>query len=201
MPTTLQPPATSSGPHPIVMRWTVEQFNHMGDLGWFEGRRPFLLDGVIWEQGPMDTPHAVALGLVQYALQAAFSVGWWVRVQTPFHVDEFNDPFPDMAVVAGAPRDYCDKHPSAAALVVEISDTTLAADTTAKAERYATAGAADYWVLDLTNRKLLVFRDPVALPAGLGATAYRKQLALDPTDRVSPLAAPHASILVADLLP
>jgi Uma2 family endonuclease len=198
MATALQSPVT---PHPLAMRWTVEQFNHMGNLGWFEGRRPFLIDGVIWEQGPMDTPHAVSLGLIHHALLGAFPTGWWIRVQTPFHVDEFNDPFPDMAVVPGAPRDYCDKHPSSAALIVEISDTTLAADTTVKAERYATAGVGDYWVLDLTDRKLLVFRDPVGLPAGLGATAYRTQLALNPTDRVSPLAAPGASILVADLRP
>ena len=62
MPAALQTPVA---PHPLAMRWTVEQFNHMGDLGWFEGRRPFLIDGVIWVQGPMDTPHAVALGLVR----------------------------------------------------------------------------------------------------------------------------------------
>lgn len=198
MPATLPAP---TAPCPATMRWTVEQFNHMGDLGWFEGRRPFLIDGVIWEQGPMDTPHAVALGLVQYAIQPAFLVGWWVRVQMPFHVDEFNDPFPDLAIVAGAPRDYSDHHPSAAALIVEVSDTTLKTDTTLKAERYATAGVADYWVLDVTNRRLLVFRDPAPLAAGLGATAYRTQLTLNPTDRVSPLAAAHIPILVADLFP
>jgi Uma2 family endonuclease len=183
------------------MQWTVEQFNHMGDMGWFEGRRAFLLDGVIWEQGPMDTPHAVALGLVQAALQAAFPGSWWVRGQSPFHVDELNDPFPDMAVVPGGPRDYIDKHPAAAAIIVEVSDTTLKVDITEKAERYATAGVADYWVLDLTGRRLLVFRDPQHLPVGLGAIAYRTHLTLGPADRVSPLAAPHASISVADLLP
>jgi Uma2 family endonuclease len=173
----------------------------MGDMGWFEGRRPFLLDGVIWEQGPMDPPHAVALGLVEFALQSIFAAGWWVRGQSPFHVDELNDPFPDVAVVQGGPRDYLGKHPTVAALVVEVSDTTLRTDTTEKAERYATAGVADYWVLDLNGRRLLVFRDPAPLPAGLGATAYRTHLTLAPTDRVSPLAAPHASLLVADLLP
>jgi Uma2 family endonuclease len=183
------------------MRWTVEQFNHMGDLGWFEGRRPFLIDGVIWEQGPMDTPHATSLSLVDTAIRPLFTAGWYLRIQMPFHVDEFNDPFPDLAVVPGSPRDYAHVHPTKAALVIEVSDTTLRTDATVKAERYATAGVADYWILDLADRKLLVFRDPVALPAGLGATAYRTQLALNPTDRVSPLAVATASILIADLLP
>lgn len=198
MATAVQRPAT---PQPLAMRWTVEQFNHMGDLGWFEGRRPFLIDGVIWEQGPMDTPHATGLSLVDAAIRPLFTVGYYLRIQMPFHVDEFNDPFPDLAVVPGAPRDYANGHPTRAALVVEVSDTTLRTDSTVKAERYATAGVDDYWVLDLTDRKLLIFRDSVALPAGLGATAYRTQFALNPTDRVGPLAAPSASILVADLLP
>jgi hypothetical protein len=51
------------------------------------------------------------------------------------------------------------------------------------------------------NRQLHVFRDPQPLPAGLGATAYQTHLTLSPTDTVSPLAAPGASILVSDLLP
>src|SRR4051812_7643474 len=104
-----------SAPAPPVHRkaqphlWTVTEFNRMGDMGWFEGRRAFLLDGVILENGPMDTPHAVALGLVQFALQAAFGTAWWVRGQSPLIVDAYNDPLPDLAVVGGSPRDFLGK--------------------------------------------------------------------------------------------
>jgi Uma2 family endonuclease len=103
-------------------------------------------------------------------------------------------------VVAGRFEDYTD-HPTTALLIVEVADTTLFDDTTTKAEVYAEAGIQDYWVLDLNGKRLLVFRDPVPLPAGLGATAYRTQLAFGPADRVSPLAAPAGSVLVSDLLP
>jgi Uma2 family endonuclease len=85
--------------------------------------------------------------------------------------------------------------------VVEVSDATLFYDTTTKAELYATANVPEYWVLDVANKQLHVFRDPVALPAGLGATAYATHLTLNPGDVVSPLAAPAATIAVADLLP
>jgi Uma2 family endonuclease len=184
-------------------RWTVTEFNRMGDMGWFEGKRAFLLDGVIMEQGPMDPPHANALGLVLFALQTAFGAGWWVRGQSPLHVDTNNDPLPDFAVVRGGPRDYAGFHPTTAALVVEVSDSTLQIDLTEKAERYATASIADDWVLDLNARVLHIFRDPqpLPLPPDIGATAYRTHLTLGPTDRASPLAAPQASILVSDLLP
>ena len=100
-------------------------------------------------------------------------------------------------MVVGGPRDNLGRHPTTAAMVVEISDTTLQTDLTEKAERYATAGIADYWVLDLEGRRLIVLRDQPPLPAGLDATAYRQQQILGPTDRI----APNGSILVSDLLP
>jgi Uma2 family endonuclease len=192
---------TTSPPGPQPHRWTAVEFNHMGDLGWFEGHRAFLLDGVVLENGPMDTPHAVALGLVEQAIREAFGSGWWLRHQSPLHVDEFNDPFPDCAVVPGTPRDYLAKQPTTASLVVEIADSSLTIDITEKAECYASAGVSDDWVLDLNGRRLLVCRDPAPLPDGLGATAYRTQMTLVPTEHISPLAAPQASILVSDLLP
>lgn len=195
------PQPAPQGRPPKQLRITVTQFNRMGDMGWFEGRRPFLLDGVIWEQGPMDPPHATGLMLTTEALRTVFGTGWVIRPQMPLHVDQYNDPLPDFAVVPGGLRDYLGKHPTTAALVVEISDTTLTTDITEKAERYATAGIADYWVLDLTGRRLLVFRDPAPLPKGLGATAYRTHLTFAPADRVSPLAAPSSSVSVGDLLP
>ena len=90
-------------------------------------------------------------------------------------------------------------HPTTASLVVEIADTTLTLDMTEKAELYATAGIADYWIVDLNARRLLVLRDPA--PIAAGGFAYRTQRVLGPADAVAPLAAPDATVRVADLLP
>ncbi len=198
---TLTPPPAPNYPRPLVPKWTVAEFHHMAGMGWFSGRRPFLLDGVIMEQGPMNPTHATGLGLVDAALRAAFGAGWLFRCQTPLVVDDHNDPFPDFAVVRGSPRDFATAHPATAALVVEVSDTTLQLDLTEKAERYATAGVTDYWVLDLTARELIVLRDPQPLPIGLGATAYRTRLTFRVGDHVSPLAVPTTVVAVAELLP
>jgi Uma2 family endonuclease len=193
------PPWQPAAAVPQPRRWTAAEFDELGSLGCFEGRRAYLLDGVIWEQGPMDPPHANALELLTEAVRAAFGPGWRFRVQLPLHIGQLTNPMPDLAVVAGQPGNH--PHPTTAALVVEVADTTLAADTTDKAERYATAGIADYWVVDVNARRLLVFRDPAPLPAGLGATAYRKQQVLGPNDTITPLAAPGSSVQVSDLLP
>ncbi|WP_010042280.1 Uma2 family endonuclease [Gemmata obscuriglobus] len=121
---------------------TVQEFDRLGALGCFEGRRALLLDGVILQQGPMDPPHANALEVLTEAVRAVFEAGWRFRGQTPLHLDQFNNPMPDLAVVAGRPG-YNQGHPTVAALVVEVSDSTLHTDLTAKAEWYATAGIVD----------------------------------------------------------
>ncbi len=102
------------------------------------------------------------------------------------------DPEPDLAVVPGRPRDYAG-HPTTAALVVEVADSSLDFDTNDKRRLYARVAIRDSWVVDVNGRRLLVYRDPQA-------GDYATQQALGATDAVSPLAVPSATVRVADLL-
>jgi Uma2 family endonuclease len=184
-------------------RFTREQYYEMGKRGYFNGKRVELIYGEIVEMSPVNWPHHLAVMLVAAVLARVFATGFFVDSRQPFPItgtSTASEPEPDVAVIPGKLRDYTD-HPTVAALLVEVSDTTLFYDTTTKAELYATANMPEYWVLDVENRQFHVFRDPVSLPAGLGATAYQTHLTLSPTDTISPLAAPNATILVSDLLP
>ncbi|MDY3557077.1 Uma2 family endonuclease [Gemmata sp. JC717] len=179
-------------------RWTVPEFHRLCSLGMFAGRRPVLLNGVILEQGPMDSPHGNGVERTDTVVRGAFGAGWRFRVQLPLVLSLHTDPMPDIAVVAGALAGN-PGHPTAA-LVIEVADTTFDTDTTEKAELYATAGIADYWVLDVDNRELHVFRDPRP-SVSLGVTAYYTHSVLKPGDTISPLAVPGVAVRVADLLP
>jgi len=161
-------------------------------MGVFEGRRAMLIDGVILEQGPMNPPHAITLGLVEDAIRTTFGAGWWLRQQLPLILGQDTDPEPDLAVVPGRPRDYTG-HPTSADLLVEVADSSLNFDTGDKRLLYARAGIREYWVVDVNGRRLLVYRDPQV-------GDYATQQALGPADAVSPLAAPAAAVRVADLL-
>lgn len=182
-------------------RWTIDQYRELGKTGFFDNVKTMLINGEIFTMVMPRPPHDTALALLEEWLRTVFVSGCHVRTQKGFDIGTANDPGPDIAVVPGAIRDYATRTPTTAVLVVEISDSTLTIDTTTKAELYATAGVPDYWVVDLQHRQLQVYRDPAPLPAGLGATAYRTHTILGPTDRVSPLAVPGASITVSDLLP
>ncbi len=104
-------------------------------------------------------------------------------------------------MVRGAIRDFSARNPTRADLIVEVAHVTLDFDCNIKAELYATAGVPDYWVIDVENRLLHVFRQPLAFPAGRGANAYRTRQTYGPNDTISPLVMPTASVKVADLLP
>jgi Uma2 family endonuclease len=190
-------PDDPADPAPRPFRFTREQYYRIGELGFFDGRHVELIRGEIVVMSPIKEPHVTSVSLATDILKAAFGPGHYVRVQAPLNLGTI-DPEPDLAVVKGGPRDYA-APPTTALLVVEVSDTSLHYDTTTKAEEYATAGITDYWVVDLVGRRLLVFRDPAPIPDG--GAAYRTHQTLGPTDTVSPVAAPGATVTVADLLP
>jgi Uma2 family endonuclease len=188
---------------PKPYRWQIQAYRDLGATGVFAGLKTMLIHGEILVMTFPKPPHDTALNLAVEALRSAFATGYHVRNQQGLDIGTDNDPGPDLAVVPGSIRDYGTRTPTAnlAVLVVEVAESSLFLDTTTKAELYATAGVPDYWVIDVANRRLLVFRDPVALPVGLGATAYRTHRTLAATDSIAPLAAPTAIVRVVDLLP
>ncbi len=182
----------ASGSGPRTKNWTCSEFHRLGDFGLFEGRRAMLIHGVILEEGPMNPPHAITLELVEDALRTAFGRGWRVRNQSPLVLGADLDPEPDFAVLAGSARGSSE-HPTTADLVVEVADSSLDFDTNEKRILYAQADIAEYWVVDINHRQLLVFRDPLN-------GDYASQQKIDATGVASPLCV-NATIQVTDLLP
>ena len=186
----------SSWPRPFL--YTREQFREMCRLGFFDGARVELISGRLSELPPPDEAHVVGRRKTVVELERAFVGVAWVGAANPFDLAH-SEPRPDVTVFAGRFEEYT-THPTTALIVIEVADTTLAFDTTTKAELYATAGIADYWVLDVTSRQLHVFRDPQH-NATLEATAYQTHDTFGPNDSISPLAAPGATVRVGELLP
>ncbi len=77
---------------PPPLRFTVEEFDPMGDMDLFEGRRAMLLDGTIRKQGPINPPHAIAPREAQVHLAREHGAPgrvepkWWVRSQSPLTI-------------------------------------------------------------------------------------------------------------------
>ena len=182
--------------------WTRLEYERLVDLGAFRpGERLELVAGVLLVGEPQNSQHATAVGLTEDALREAFGAGWTVRVHGPIALDDDSEPEPDIAVVPGRRRDHRHAHPSRPALVVEVADSSLDFDRGEKAGLYARAWIADYWILNLPERLLEIYREPAPAPQARYGHRYGATITLGPNDRVSPLAVPSAAILVADLLP
>lgn len=192
------PPAWARPPR---LRLTVDEFHELAGLQSFADRRMILVDGEILDMPPANHPHDMGISLCHLALAVLFPhTAFWIRIQMALPLGLFTDPIPDLAVVAGPMRSHT-AQPTAALLVVEVSDTTIAYDLGDKSNLYAAGGIEDYWVVDINNRELHICRDAIRDATAPHGFRYRSRLTFDSNATVSPLAAPTATIRVVDLLP
>ena len=140
---------------PALHRLSVDDVYRMFDAGVLgEEDRVELIDGVLVDVNRPSPEHSTIVSW----LTRHFVVGcpdWEVRIQDLLLV-EGGFVLPDLMVVEQLGRD---RHPTTAALVVEVSITTLRHDT-AKARRYARAGVGEYWLVDVGRRAVVVHEHP-----------------------------------------
>lgn len=185
-----------------IRRWTRAEYDRLIELGILgEDEHVELIGGELIVSEPQSPEHYTAVRKCARALDAAFGPGWDVRMVGPINLDDESEPEPDIAVVPGTLEDYTHEHPARPVLTLEVSLSSLAFDRVRKASVYARAGLDDYWVLDLVNRRLEVYREPVTDATAPYGWRYARRDVLEASGLIAPLAAPTASISVADLLP
>src|SRR5262249_39385210 len=183
-------------------RFTRAEYERLIELGIFQPDEEIeLIGGELLVAEAQGGPHYTAIPRTAKALEAAFGRGWEVRTEGPIALDDDSEPEPDVAVVPGKPEDYSRSHPSRPVLTVEVAESSLAVDRRHKGSVYARAGLADYWLLNLVERVLEVYREPQPDPTARFGWRYARVEVLDATARVTPLAKPDSSVRVDDLLP
>jgi Uma2 family endonuclease len=189
--------------YPIRSRhWTRKEYDTLVKSGFFnEDESIELLGGQLIVAEPKGSPHSTAVALTAEALRLAFGPGWLVRVQDPIALDAESEPEPDVAIVPGRARDYLAEHPARPALLVEVAESSLAFDRGHKGSLYARAGIADYWIVNLVDAVLEVYRAPALDRSAEFGWRYLDVQALRPVATVAPLARPDVTVAVADLLP
>jgi Uma2 family endonuclease len=187
--------AVQNPPHKHWTRAQCEKLEAAGvDLQHVE-----LIDGELIDKMSKNPPHVDA---------AALLLGWLIQVfgarfvnhEAPIDVapedNPTNEPVPDLIVLKRGFTGFglTRPQPKDLDLVVEIADTSLAFDLTVKAALYARAAIAEYWVLDVPGRRLIVHRDPQSSQYG-SVTAYNEQ------ESVAPLGAPDSTFQVRTVFP
>ena len=155
-----------------------------------------LLEGIIVAEPPQDPEHASGTMAADYALRAAIGDRGLIRIQLPLVLGPYSAPEPDVAVVAGRLGDYVKSHPTTALLVVEIARTSLPKDRLSKSRIYAVAGIPEYWIVNLPERCVEVFRKP-----DLALAVYADRHSAVGGAAIDLVALPGTRVAVVDLLP
>ena len=185
-------------PDPPRKRWTREECAKLEASGLLDYESLELVAGELISKMGKKRPHVNSFKRLHVWLMQVF--GWQlVDVEAPIDVapedNPTNEPVPDLIVLREDPSHLrSNPRPEDLQLVLEIADTSLSFDLRVKAALYARAGVPEYWVPDVTGRRLPVHRSP---RSGM----YADVAAYSEHESVSPLAAPQAQFRVADAFP
>jgi Uma2 family endonuclease len=175
-----------------VRRLRREEYDRLVELGLFAHERVELIRGVIVRMSPQGAPHAGPIEILNELLVPALLGRARVRVQLPLIAPDDSEPEPDLAVVARA--DHSVEHPSAAHLVIEVARTSMEYDRGTKGPLYAAMGVPEFWIVDVSNRVIEVYREP-------RGDRYEHMTALRAGASISLVAFPDVALTVSSILP
>jgi len=174
-----------------LAKWTIDEYQRMIEVGLLDERRVELLNGEIVEMSPEGTPHAYYCTATKDYLTRLLGNQATIREAKPITIaSSDSQPEPDLAIVEPLSREYLQHHPDPENIfwLIEFSNSSLEKDLIVKRKTYAAAGIREYWVRDLKQEALKVFREPTA-------GDYTVEMTLT-TGTIHPVAFPNVVISV-----
>jgi Uma2 family endonuclease len=145
-----------------LAKWSINEYHRMIAAGILQSRRVELLKGEIVEMAPEGEPHAYFSSEAGDYLARLLGDRAMIRSSKPITLPNDSEPEPDLAIVQRLGREYLTHHPYPENIfwLIEYSDSSLEKDLNTKARVYAEVGISEYWVVNLKQRHLIVFRSP-----------------------------------------
>ena len=177
-------------------RFTVGEYFRMADAGILApDERVELIRGTVRELSPRNRAHVVAVNKAAEQLRQVLGKRAGVYPESPLLLEAIDSaPEPDVMVCASPDFDDYGTDAARPLLVLEVADSSLKYDLGDKARLYAEAGVPEYWVLNLIDRVLVVFRAPQD-------GRYRDVDTLRADERVALASWPELGVEVESLLP
>jgi Uma2 family endonuclease len=176
--------------------FTTDEYYRMAQVGILTPYdRVELIEGEIIRMSPIGTRHAGCVNRISESFMLNFHGRAVVTVQNPAHLNQYNEPQPDILLLKPREDYYSSMHPSAedTLLLLEVADTSLAFDLKVKIPVYAAMGVPEVWIADLTKNVVRIFRHPEA-------GQYQTVLTSSPGETLSVLAFPDTAFNVGDLI-
>lgn len=172
--------------------FTTEEWHRFAATGAFAADyRAELIEGEIIDMSPVGVDHSACVNYLNRYFNKKLSDDIWVSVQNPITLGDFSEPEPDLLIVPYRDDFYRHAHPSAedVLLLIEVADSSLAQDRNVKAPLYARFAIAEYWIINLSEKCVELYRKP---QQGI----YQEKLVLRDKDSLQALNFPNIELTV-----
>ncbi len=140
-------------------RFSTQEFERL----FADVKRLELLEGEIYQMSPIGPRHNYKVVQLTHRLTERLGKRTLVQVQGSLRLSDKSELQPDFCLLKLPEEQYRDRLPNAndVLLVIEVSDSTLEFDLKEKLPVYAEAGIPEYWVVNLEDYVLEVYREPI----------------------------------------
>ena len=176
--------------------WTIAEYHRMGEVGLLnEDSRVELIDGEIIEMAPIGSLHGGEVKYFNNKFVSLLHGKVIVSVQDPIVLNDYSEPQPDIALLRWRNDFYRKSNPGVEdiLLIIEVSDSTVSNDREVKIPLYAKNGIPEVWLLDIQQRQLEIYREPI--------NGVYQQRDCRRTGQIAPILYPDAVIDLAELFP
>jgi Uma2 family endonuclease len=178
-------------------RFNVTEYYRLAEIGVLApDARVELLNGQVLDCFPSSPLHAaVKRRLSQRFFDYLPEKACTVSISGPVHLDEYSEVQPDVMLIKYREDYYCSKHPGPEDiyLLIEIADISLDFDRTEKLSAYARAGINEFWIVNLNEATIEVYREP-------NFTGYGSKTILRADDKIAVRKFPNAFMKITELL-
>ena len=127
-----------------------------------EGERVELISGQVFTMAAKGTRHTLCTRNLFKQLLVSIGDRADVQSQDPITLPNNSEPEPDIVIARLREDNYANSHPSPTDIIlaIEVADSSIKFDREVKAPLYAAAGINEYWIINLIDDRLEIYRQP-----------------------------------------
>ena len=174
----------------------IDEWRKLGEANIFPPvSRLELINGEILEMSPIGFNHSGHLNRINKLFAKLIPDTVIPSVQNPLQLGDLSEPEPDFMLLKPNADFYSSRHPNAedVLLLIEVADSSLTFDQNQKLRLYALHGIPEYWLLNLNDLSLEVYRKP-------NGEVYAEKTTLRAGDTITLSQLNQISIRMADIL-
>lgn len=174
----------------------IHEWRRLGEANIFPPEsRIELIEGEIFEMAPIGFNHAGHLKSINKLFTKLVPDNLFTSVQGPLQLGGLSEPEPDFMLLKPDTDGYKTHHPVAddVLLLIEVADSSLTFDQNQKLRLYALHNVPEYWLLNLNDNCLEVYRKPKG-------EVYAEKTTLYSSDKITLSQLPDICIQVSEIL-